>query len=304
VRILFSEGCELAKDRAESLALPHDRIAEAVTVAEHSDVVILCLGLDETLEGEEPDEGNQGGSGDKSDLLLPAVQILLMEQILAVGRPVVLCLMAGSAIDLVQADSRCSAILQVWYPGARGGRAAADILFGSISPSGKLPVTFYRSTDNLPAFEDYSMKNRTYRYLEEEPLYPFGFGLTYGNILCESAVLLSEPSFEKDVRVRIHIINDGKADTQEVVQAYIKVEDSPFAVKNTSLCGFERISLHAGEAGEVDMTIPWKAFTVVDNHGDRVSSGGRFTLYFGVSQPDERSIVLTGKAPLVLPIKI
>jgi len=303
VRILFSEGCELAKDRAESLALPHDRTAEAVTVAEHSDVVILCLGLDETLEGEEPDEGNQGGSGDKSDLLLPAVQILLLEQILAVGRPVVLCLMAGSAIDLVQADSRCSAILQVWYPGARGGRAAADILFGSTSPSGKLPVTFYRSTDNLPAFTDYSMKNRTYRYLEEEPLYPFGFGLTYGNIVCESAVLLSEPSFEKDIQVRIHFINDGKADTQEVVQAYIKAEDSPFAVKNTSLCGFKRISLRAGEAGDVEMIIPWKAFTVVDDHGDRVSGGGRFTLYFGVSQPDERSTALTGKAPLVLSIK-
>lgn len=304
VRVLFADGCELVKDRAESLAMAHDRTAEAITVAEHSDVVILCLGLDETLEGEEIDEGNGCGSGDKADLLLPEVQIRLLGKILAVGCPVVLCLMAGSAVDLVQADAHCSAILQAWYPGARGGKAVADILFGNTSPSGKLPVTFYRSTDSLPEFTDYSMKNRTYRYLEEAPLYPFGFGLTYGNIICERVELESEPSPGKDVRVRIHLKNDGTSDTQDVIQAYIKAEESLFAVRNVSLCGFTRASLAADETGDAVMTIPWKAFTVVDDHGERIIGGGRFTLYFGVSQPDERSILLTGKTPLVLSINI
>ena len=304
VRILFAEGCELVKDRAEPLALAHDRTAEAVTVAEHSDVVVLCLGLDETLEGEEIDEGNGCGSGDKTDLLLPQVQLRLLDKILETGRPVILCLMAGSAVDLIRADQGCRAVLQAWYPGARGGKAVADILFGNASPSGKLPVTFYRSTDNLPGFTDYSMKNRTYRYLEEEPLYPFGYGLTYGNILCESAELESEPVAQKDVAVRIHIRNEGKAETQDVIQAYIKAEDSPFAVRNVSLCGFKRISLSAGESGEIRMTIPWKAFTVVDDNGKRISGGKRFTLFFGVSQPDERSICLTGKKPLVLSLEI
>ena len=304
VRILYAQGCELVKDRAEPLAMPYDRTAEAVTVAEHSDVVIMCLGLNETLEGEEIDEGNGCGSGDKADLLLPQVQIRLLERILAVGRPVVLCLTAGSAIDLVSADEACAAILQTWYPGARGGKAAADILFGNVSPSAKLPVTFYRSTDNLPEFTDYSMKNRTYRYLEEEPLYPFGFGLTYGNVGCKSVDLVSVPSAGSDVTVQIHLENKGPADTQEVIQAYIKAQDSPFAVKNVSLCGFKRIFLHAGESGEVQMVISRKAFTVVDDRGERCSGGSRFTLYFGVSQPDARSIALTGKVPLILSIEM
>lgn len=304
VRVLFAEGCELVKDRAEPLALAHDRLAEAVIVAEHSDVVVLCLGLDETLEGEEIDEGNGCGSGDKADLLLPKVQRALLETILAVGRPVILCLTAGSAIDLVRADADCSAILQAWYPGARGGKAVADILFGSTSPSGKLPVTFYRSTDSLPEFTDYAMKNRTYRYLEEAPLYPFGYGLTYGDIVCEEVILESVPSPGEDVRVRINLRNAGTVDTQDVIQAYIKAEDSLYAVPNVSLCGFERVSLHAGETGETEIIIPWKAFTVIDEQGKRVDGGSRFTLYFGVSQPDKRSIVLTGKMPLALSIKM
>jgi len=303
-RVLFAQGCELVRDREEPLAFAHDRTAEAVTVAEHSDVVILCLGLDETLEGEEIDEGNGCGSGDKADLLLPQVQLRLLEKILAVGRPVILCLMAGSAIDLSAADAGCSAIMQAWYPGARGGKAVADILFGKDSPSGKLPVTFYRSTDNLPAFTDYSMKNRTYRYLEEEPLYPFGYGLTYGNIICERVVLEPEPSDTDSFRIRIHLKNQGSVDTQDVVQAYIKADDSPFAVKNVSLCGFTRVSLRAGETGDAAMVIPRNAFTVVDDRGQRVSGGSRFTLYFGTSQPDARSISLTGKKPLVLSVEL
>ncbi len=162
----------------QNLARAGDRISEAVTVARHSDVVILCVGLDATLEGEEMDAGKASDSGDKWDLLLPESQRRLAEAVCAVGTPVVLVLNSGSAIDLSAVEARCSAILECWYSGAQGGRALAEILFGKANPSGKLPVTFYYD-GTLPDFRDYRMKGRTYRYLEGEPLYPFGYGLSY-----------------------------------------------------------------------------------------------------------------------------
>ena len=147
--------------------------------------MVLCVGLDEGLEGEEGDSGNSYASGDKADLLLPESQRRLLEAVAKVGKPVILINMTGSAMDLKYAHEHCAAVLQAWYPGARGGRVIADILFGGISPSGKLPVTFYRDTEELPDFEDYSMKGRTYRYFTGTPLYPFGYGLTYGDVVLE-----------------------------------------------------------------------------------------------------------------------
>ncbi|MBD5481359.1 MAG: glycoside hydrolase family 3 protein [Lachnospiraceae bacterium] len=182
MRILYSEGSHLFLEKGDVLAKPHHLISEAQAVAEHADAVVLCLGLDETLEGEEGDAGNADASGDKKDLQLPASQRRLLERVLAVGKPTIVCMLAGSAIDMKLASERASAILQVWYPGALGGRAVAEALFGVYSPSGKLPITLYRDLDGLPEFTDYSMKGRTYRYLENEPLYPFGYGLSYGKI--------------------------------------------------------------------------------------------------------------------------
>ena len=172
-RVLYSEGCHLYKDRLEHLAWEDDRIAEAVTVAKRSNVVVLVLGLDETLEGEEGDTGNANASGDKQDLQLPAPQRLLLDKVLSVGKPTVVLLMAGSAIDLSAAQEKANAILLTWYPGAGGGKAVADLLFGKASPSGKLPVTFYynKALEEMPDFTDYSMKNRTYRYYSGTPLY-------------------------------------------------------------------------------------------------------------------------------------
>ncbi|MCR2022532.1 glycoside hydrolase family 3 C-terminal domain-containing protein, partial [Blautia pseudococcoides] len=158
VRVLYSEGCHLKNDKVENLAWKQDRISEAVITAEHSDVVIICVGLDETLEGEEGDDGNFYASGDKKDLHLPKVQEELIEKVTAAGKPTVVVLMAGSAVDLNYAEENCSGILMAWYPGARGGKAIADLLFGKVSPSGKLPVTFYRDLEGMPEFTDYSMK--------------------------------------------------------------------------------------------------------------------------------------------------
>ena len=294
VRVLFSEGCALFKDRTENLALAADRISEAVTVAENSDVVILVVGLDETLEGEEGDTGNSYASGDKIDLLLPESQRLLIEEVAKVGKPVIFCNMTGSAMDLRFADEHFDAVLQLWYPGARGGRSVAKILFGEVSPSGKLPITFYQSTDELPEFEDYSMEGRTYRYMTGTPLYPFGYGLTYSDVVVESACLKEMPSYENRTAGSVDVIvsNKGAVDTDDVVQIYIKA-DSEYASLHPALCGFARVHLAAGETRTVSVALDRKALTVVNNDGERVAVES-FALYAGTSQPDARSRELTG----------
>ncbi len=297
VRILYSEGCHLEKDRVEGLAWSQDRISEAVITAEHSDVVVICVGLDETLEGEEGDAGNSDASGDKKDLHLPKVQEELIEKVTAVGKPTIVVLMAGSAIDLSFAQEHCNGILMAWYPGARGGKAVADILFGNVSPSGKLPVTFYKDLDALPEFTDYSMKNRTYRYLEAEPLYPFGYGLSYGDVQVKEAKVDGQVTAESDIRVLVSLKNQGQADTDEVVQVYIKDLESDLAVPNYSLCGFQRVSLKAGEEKNVELTVLNRAMCVVDEDGERHVDSKKFKLFVGTSQPDARSVKLTGKEP-------
>lgn len=298
VRVYSSVGCQLFKDRAENLAYPGDRLSEAKIVAEHSDVVILCVGLDETLEGEEGDTGNSYASGDKVDLLLPEVQRELMEAIAATGKPVVLCMMSGSDIDLGFAAEHFDAVLQLWYPGAQGGHAAAEILFGETSPSGKLPVTFYQSLEELPEFTDYSMKGRTYRYMEHEAQYPFGYGLTYGNVRVVSAEVIPE---EKGVTVLAEAENMGAMETEEVVQVYLRNLDSFFAPRNPVLCGFARIRLAPGEKSTVRIAVEERVFFVVDEDGTERKDGNRFRFYVGCSQPDARSQELTGnKAAEVL----
>ena len=292
-RILYSAGCALSGDRTEPLAKPHDRIAEAVAVAEHSDKVILVLGLDETLEGEEGDTGNSYYSGDKPDLCLPEPQQILLERILAVGKPTVVILMAGSAIDLSVAQEDASAVLMSWYPGALGGKAVAQLLFGDRSPSGKLPVTFYYNgaLAEMPEFTDYSMRGRTYRYYRGTPLYPFGYGLTYAK--CAVTDLHADRT-QATVRVR----NEGKRDTDEVIELYIRDEGSPDAPPNPVLCGFRRIHLAAGAEAEFSVAIDPRAFTVVNDCGERIPGSGRWTLYAGFGAPDRRTEALTGRAPV------
>ncbi len=297
VRVLYSEGCHLEKDRVENLAWSQDRISEAVITAEHSDVVVICVGLDETLEGEEGDAGNSDASGDKKDLHLPKVQEELIEKVTAVGKPTIVVLMAGSAIDLSFAQEHCNGILMAWYPGARGGKAVADLLFGNVSPSGKLPVTFYKDLEGLPEFTDYSMKNRTYRYLEQEPLYPFGYGLSYGDVQVKEADIVGQVTEDSDICVSVSLENQGQTDTDEVVQVYIKDLESDLAVRNFSLCGFQRVSLKAGEEKSVELTVPNQAMSVVDEKGERHVDSRKFKLFVGTSQPDAKSRELTGNEP-------
>lgn len=327
-RVLYAEGCDLYRPHAESLSMQAgyeaealeallnadvppeactarlyeiayaknqpDRLAEAQSVAANSDVVVLVVGLDETLEGEEGDAGNAYASGDKRDLHLPRCQELLMEAVLDCGKPVVVVNMTGSAVDLRLPQCKASAVLQVWYPGSQGGRAVTQVLFGEVSPSGKLPVTFYNDVDDLPAFTDYAMTGRTYRYYQGEVLYPFGYGLTYGKGRVTGVTVQQEA---EGVLLRCTLQNDGPA-TDEVLQVYVRAEDTPCATPNPILGAFRRVHLASGQKQTAELLLPRRALTTVDDEGIRAVRGSRFTLYVGFSQPDARSVELTGQAPL------
>jgi len=293
VRVLYSEGCHLFRNRVENLAQPDDRISEALTVAENADAVVLVVGLDETLEGEEGDTGNADASGDKLSLLLPESQRILMDKVLAVGKPTVIVLMAGSSIDLQEAGEKANGVLLSWYPGARGGRAVAELLLGKASPSGKLPVTFYRQAqlDEMPAFTDYNMTGRTYRYIENEPLYPFGYGMTYGDVHVTAA---SAKKQEGCVALTLTVKNDGPCDTQDVVQVYCQNEGSALAPKHPRLCGFKRVFVPAGQSVQAEIEIGAERFLVVDENGKSVEEGN-VVLYAGMGQPDAKTERLTGR---------
>lgn len=292
-RVIYAEGCHLYKQKVSVLAMPGDRYAEAMAAAEKADVVILCVGLDSTIEGEEGDTGNEFSSGDKNDIRLPESQRILVDKIMKTGKPVVVVCAAGSAVN-TECDS--DALIHAWYPGSEGGTALAEILFGDVSPSGKLPVTFYEKSELLPEFTDYSMKNRTYRFAENNVLYPFGFGLTYGDIVCTSVEY-------KDGSAVVSAENKGKNATEDVIELYIK-DYSENAVTNVSLCGFKRISLDAGGKVTVTIPVPERAFTAVDEKGERKRFGSRFTLYAGTHQPDAISETLCGNKCAVTEINL
>jgi len=283
-RVLYSEGCHLYKDRIMGLAMADDRIAEAEIVAEHSDLVILCVGLDSSIEGEEGDTGNEFSSGDKLDLYLPESQRNLVYAVMNTGKPVIIVTASGSAIN-VNAD--CNALIQAWYPGQFGGKALADIIFGKVSPSGKLPITFYEKADALPDFEKYSMEGRTYRYTDKNILYPFGYGLSYGDIRCTALAYC-------DGIAEVSAVNNGNVTAEDVIQLYIKGSGEN-AVPIHSLCGFRRICLAPGEETTVKIPLSERAFESVNEEGIRLIEGDTFTLYAGTSQPDALSEKLTGK---------
>lgn len=300
VRVLYSEGCDISKDKVEPLALEDDRLSEAKAVADASDVVVLVVGLNENLEGEEGDEGNSYVSGDKKDLLLPASQRRLMKAVFSCNKPTVIVLMAGSSIDLEEFNGKADAILLPWYPGARGGSVVADILFGKISPSGKLPVTFYHNDDlnKIPAFTDYTLKNQTYRYLDFDPLYSFGYGLTYGDCFVENA-----EAEKADAKIRIHawIKNNSPVPTQDVVQVYVQNEKSTTAPRNPRLAGFLRITCPSGGKVMAELEIPAEVLNTIGKDGKPVIESSS-VLYVSLGQPDKLTEKLTGHAAVKLTI--
>lgn len=308
IRILYSEGCHLYRDRVEALALPDDRLAEAGAIASLSDVVVLCVGMDSTIEGEQGDTGNSAAAGDKENLLLPPPQRKLVEAVLATGTPTVLVLNVGSAIDLSMYEEKANAILHCWYSGAQGGRALADILFGKVSPCGKLPVTLYYD-GGLPDFSDYSMAGRTYRYLKSAPWKPFGFGLSYASGSYQNLTVNPESR-----TVCFEIVNNSQQDIDEIYQIYVdknpaeKLENGKNALApNTllpenqpvySLAGFGRRTLRPGEICKIECTLDIRDLQTVLEDGTRTLLKGTYTVYAGGSQPDPLSQSLTGKSCL------
>ena len=307
VRVLYAKGCNIIKGKEENLAKEDDRLQEAVTVAEHSDVVVLCLGLDETLEG----EGKGGGtlpSGDKLNLMFPEPQRRLLEAVVATEKPIIFCSMTGSAMDLDDANAVSNAVIQTWYPGARGGGEVAKILFGEALPSGKLPVTFYHGYTVLPEFTDYSMKGRTYRYITEQPMYPFGYGLNYGKAEVTSAMVSDGGALPLgeggELALEVEVTNTGKYTVEEVLQVYVKVAGTVHEVPNGKLGAFKRVAIEPNETRKVAITVPAKAFVVVNDAGQRIFEGAEASLSVGFSQPDERSCELMGRKPIELTIPL
>ncbi|NLU53524.1 MAG: glycoside hydrolase family 3 protein [Clostridiaceae bacterium] len=298
VKVLYSEGCHLYKESISSLAGPNDRLSEVKAVCKYSDVVIACLGLDSGLEGEEGDEGNQFASGDKPNLNLPGIQEDILKTIHASGKPVILVLLSGSALAVNWAHENVHAIIQGWYPGAMGGRAIAEAIFGEFSPSGKLPITFYKSTEELPDFTDYSMSNRTYRYMKQDALYPFGYGLSYGKFEIRDVAVNRTDITNDGIDVSLYLENTGDMPASEVVQIYVKVElpDTP----NPQLKAFKKIHLDKGEGQKITLHLPIEAFSLFDESGRQLVYKGQYSIYVGNSQPDKRSIELTGKKPVAI----
>lgn len=306
VRVLTSQGCHLWLDKVENLGQENDRMAEVEEICELSDVVVVCLGLDAGLEGEEGDTGNSYASGDKVDLKFPGLQNEVLKKACESGKPVILVVLAGSAMDLRYAEENCAAVLQGWYPGAQGGKAIASLLFGDASPEGRLPLTFYNSTEDLPEFTDYSMKGRTYRYITSAPLYPFGYGLSYTNFDYSDAKISSDKLTDDGVDVTVTVKNTGAYDSNETVQVYVKLapEAKLSYVPNMSLKGIKKVALKKGEQKTVTIHLPKEAFGLFDEAGVLQINKGCAVVSVGGCAPDARTEELTGKKVSTLSITI
>ncbi len=261
--------------------------AEAVKLANESEQVILVLGISARLEGEEMRVSEPGFlGGDRTDINLPARQQALLEAVAATGKPMVVVLLSGSALAVDWANANVNAIVQAWYPGEEGGAAIADVLFGDYNPAGRLPVTFYKSTDQLPPFESYAMEGRTYRFFKGEPLYPFGHGLSYTTFKYSSFKVTSPRiSGNEKVSVSAVVENTGKLEGDEVVQLYITDVQASVRVPVRSLAGVERIHLKPGERRTVTFTLDPRQLAVIMDDGRAVVEPGEFKVTIGGKQP-------------------
>ena len=302
-RVYYSEGCHLYQDRTSNLAQENDRMSEVKAVCSVSDVIVAVLGLDSSVEGEEGDTGNEFASGDKLDLKFPGLQSEILRAAYESGKPVILVSMTGSAMELDWEDSHIPAIIQAWYPGATGGRAVAELIFGAYSPEGKLPVTFYRTTQELPDFTDYAMKDRTYRYMKQEALYPFGFGLSYTSFEMKGTEADSDRVTAKgEVTIRTSIKNTGVMESGETIQVYVKAlrEGTP----NAQLKGLKKVHLQPGEEKQVEITLKSQAFGLYNVEGEFLVEKGEYAVYVGMQQPDARSATLTGRETVCLKVMV
>jgi len=259
--------------------------AEAVAAAREAEVVIACVGISQEVEGEE-NPRNPERSADRDSLDLPGVQEDLLKALHETGTPMVVVLLNGSALAVNWAQEHARAIVEAWYPGEEGGTALAEVLFGDYNPGGRLPVTFYRSTDQLPPFEDYAMAGRTYRFFDGEVLYPFGYGLSYTTFeYSDLAISPATVDAGRDVLINVTVRNRGGRSGDEVVQLYVSDVSSVYPVPLRHLEGFERIRLEPGESRRVSFTLTPAQLVVYDDEGRRRIEPGAFLISVGGGQP-------------------
>ena len=284
--ISYTKGCKLTE--------PANDRSKALEIAEEADIVIGAFGLTSKLEGEEGYVFNEM-MGDRAHLRLPDVQEQLIKALYQTDTPMVLLLTSGSAIAPTFAKKKVPAILQIWYPGCEGGNAIADVLFGDYNPSGRLPITFYKSVDQLPDYNNYSMENRTYRYFKGEPLFPFGYGLSYSEFEYTNLRLSTNQIEEgKEVIIQVDISNLGPYSGQEVIQAYISREDISYRIPKHELRAIKKVFIEKGEQKTLKFTLRAEDFKTVTNDGVSTLEPGIAHIYIGSGQPNfEKDNILT-----------
>jgi beta-glucosidase len=274
--VAWTRGCGLTEDSEEGFT-------EASEIAQTADAIVFVGGISPVLEGEESLMAENGGGGDRTTLDLPEIQERLLKLLCATGKPTVLVLFSGSCLSVNWADGNVPAILQAWYPGQEGGLAVAEALFGDYNPGGRLPITFYKSLDQVPPFTNYSMEGRTYRFMRDEPLYPFGHGLSYTQFRYENLVLLKKS--HNSIRIRVEVSNIGQMAGDEVVQLYVTDLAASTRIPKTELKGFERVHFLPGEKKRVYFKLMPRQLSHVNARYRRVVEPGSFQVFVGGGQP-------------------
>ena len=295
-RITVEKGCNYCIENLNDWGGFANMISDGVAAASEADITILAMGLDQSIEGEDTGFDNDyTACGDKKTLYLPKTQQKLAEAVCDVCENVVVVLLCGSSVDLGEkVTNHAKAIIHAWYPGSMGGLATANIIAGDTSPCGKLPVTIYKGDHNIPDFTDYNMQGRTYRYIDGEPLFPFGYGLSYTTFAYNNAKLISAD--ENTIKLSVDVTNTGNIKGIEKVQAYAEYKDSRTVTPHSQLCAIKSVELEKGETKTVEMEIDRYWIKAVLEDGKRVDPDGSIAIYIGGHQPDAVSDKLLGYA--------
>ena len=299
-RVMYAAGCDHLGSSGAWLGAADRGFVEAVSVAEQCDVTVLCLGLTPSIEGEEGDAMNSDAGGDRTRIELPPIQRQLIEAVTAQGKPVVLVLISGSGIALAGAEDKVGAIVQQFYGGQAGGEALAEVIFGDYNPAGRLPLTVYQSTGDLPAFDDYSMHNRTYRFFAGKPLFPFGFGLSYSHFAYTEGRVPDAIKIGEPMEISLVVTNCGPVAGDTVVQLYLAHKTAAPLEPRRQLAGMVRLYLQPRETRPVSLRVEPRMLSCVSDDGSRWLRPGGLRVYVGGSQPDERSRELGADAVMCL----
>ena len=256
-----------------------------------ADVIVFVGGISPSLEGEEMPVSVPGfNKGDRTDIRLPEVQTNILKELRATGKPIVFVVLTGSALAINWENEHLPAVLNAWYGGQDAGTALADVLFGDYNPAGRLPVTFYKSAADLPPYEDYGMHNRTYRYFTGEPLYKFGYGLSYTTFTYNNLDVPQEIAIGSSAEISVDVTNSGPKDGEEVVQLYLSHPDMKSRAPIHSLQGFRRVWLKSGETRRITFTLRPENMSVIDALAQRCVVPGQMIISLGGGQPDATTL--------------